>query len=99
MEGAGVLFGIQWDRVEENQGWGLAGSYPRGQQQLRRSVGRPSLVEGLSWVHREKGYFEVGSWPGVGTGLGIRTGSGLWSAKVSWLSGRGNQQNKVSLSG
>lgn len=41
MEGAGVLFGIQWDRVEENQGWGLARSYPRGQQQLRRSVGRP----------------------------------------------------------
>lgn len=35
------------------------------------SAGRP-LVEGLSWVHKEKGHFEVGSGPGVGTGFRLR---------------------------
>lgn len=88
--------------VEERQGWGLAQSHQRGQQQLSYLAGRPNLVEGWSWGHREKGYFEVGSGSGVGIGLGIETGSGLrlgQVGKVGWLSGRGNQQNKGSTPG
>lgn len=34
------------------------------QQPLSYSAGRTSLVEGLSWGHKEKDYFEVGSGSG-----------------------------------
>lgn len=72
--------------IEEGQGQGLAQSHQGGQQQLSYSAGRPTLVEGLSWGHKEKGYFEVGSGSGVGTGLGIGTGSELRLGQVEgWL--------------
>lgn len=69
-----------WGPEEER--WEVLGSpwYPMGQglrkardansSSVSQQVGQ--LVEGLSWVHKEKGDFEVGSGPGVGTGFRLR---------------------------
>lgn len=71
MEGAGFSLVSKGTGAEESQGCGLASLTPGGggganssavTQQVgavTQQVGR--LVEGLSWVHKEKGYFEGGS--------------------------------------
>lgn len=69
-EGAGAGFSLvsNGTGAEESQGCGLASlTRDATSSSVTQQVGR--LVEGMSWAHKEKGSLEVGSGPGVGTGV------------------------------